>query len=142
MGAGWKRAIAAARATAKPSGRLKTPAMGIPSVLEETLWLHLRAAGIQSRFKREFRAIAARKWRWDFAEPNQMLLIECEGKIWHRGGHTTGTGITRDIEKGNAATLVGYRTLRFTREMIESGLALTQILEMLGLGKRYLDGGL
>jgi very-short-patch-repair endonuclease len=106
------------------------------SVLEETLWLHLRAAGISKRFEREFHAIPERKLRWGFAEPSAKLLIECEGQIWIKGAHSSGVGITRDIEKGNAATLAGYRTLRFSREMIEDGRALADILEALGMCRR------
>ena len=106
------------------------------SVLEETLALHLRCAGISSRFTREFRAIPERKWRWDFGDQASKLLIECEGAIWVKGAHSSGVGITRDIEKANAATLAGYRTLRFTKQMIEDGTALVLILEALGIGKR------
>lgn len=120
----------------------KTPRRGtsVPriSALEEALALHLKAAKIQ--YAREVCAINGRKWRWDFWIADGRtgygpILVECEGGIWAKGGHSTGAGITRDIEKQNAAVLAGYRPLRFTRAMIESGAALKTIEQALGRTK-------
>lgn len=98
-----------------------------PSPLEETLALHLRSAGIE--FEREHQFHPVRKWRFDFAILDQKLAIECEGGIYAQGrtGHSSITGIERDIEKGNAATLLGWRVLRFTEKAINSGEALRTI---------------
>lgn len=54
-----------------------------------------------------------RKWRADFAIPSQMLLIEIDGGIWSGGRHTRGGGFIGDMEKLNAAAVLGYRVLRF-----------------------------
>ena len=51
--------------------------------------------------------------------------------IWVRGGHSTGTGITRDCEKLNLATLAGWRTLQVTKDHVKSGQALAWIQEAL-----------
>ena len=66
-----------------------------------------------------------RKWRVDFAWPDRKLLCECEGGIWGRGGmaHSHPLGILRDIEKYNAAGLLGYRVFRITEMMLKSGEA-------------------
>lgn len=100
------------------------------SELEERLALQLRAAKIEC--ERWFMPFDDRKFEFDFAiwaaDGFKCWLIECEGAIWVKGGHSTGAGITRDIEKHNLAQLQGYHTLRFTREMIESGKAL-EIIE-------------
>lgn len=98
------------------------------SQLEEALALQLDAAKIP--YERQYRAIPARRFTWDFYfKPN--LLLEVQGGIWHRGGHSTGTGITRDAEKNNLATLAGFRSLMVTSEHIKSGKALAWIIEAL-----------
>jgi len=102
------------------------------SPLEETLWLQLCAAGLKTRCRREYKWAAhiGRKFRSDFAIPDSKLLIECEGGLFmKRGGHNSFAGVTRDCEKGNLAIQCGYRMLRFTREMINSGSALTAIMQ-------------
>jgi very-short-patch-repair endonuclease len=50
-----------------------------------------------------------RKWRFDFAWPGAMLALELEGV----GRHQTFIGYRNDCEKYNAATLLGWRVLRF-----------------------------
>lgn len=105
--------------------------MSQSSELEALLEFQLRAAKLDKLFVREYAAIEGRKWRWDFCCPRARLLIECNGQIWHKGGHSSGRGLTRDAEKLNAATLAGFRSLVFTREMIESGEALRTIEQAL-----------
>jgi very-short-patch-repair endonuclease len=90
---------------------------------------HLRVAGLPEP-EQEFmfaRAIK-RRWRSDFAYPSMMLLIEIEGGKWvgriYQSRHTHPEGYMKDCQKYNAAALLGYRVLRFTIEMIESGEAL------------------
>lgn len=97
------------------------------SAVEDAFAFQLTVAGIP--FVREYKkAIPHRRYRFDFfIEPN--LLIEIQGGIWHKGGHSTGTGITRDCEKLNLAQLHGYRNLAFTSEMVEDGTAIQMALE-------------
>lgn len=96
------------------------------SKLELALAFQIRAAGLITPVV-EFKAIPARRYRWDFAWPGQKLLVEVQGGIWAKGGHSTGKGITRDAEKSNLATLAGYRCITVTGEQIKSGQALRWI---------------
>jgi very-short-patch-repair endonuclease len=59
---------------------------------------------------------ATRKWRFDFAWPEDKVAVELEGGTWsgRKMAHNTGTGIQRDIEKHNAAALMGWTVLRYT----------------------------
>lgn len=61
----------------------------------------------------EFRFHPDRKWRADFAIPSAKILIEIDGGVWSGGRHTRGAGFVGDMEKLNAAAVLGYRVLRF-----------------------------
>ena len=79
----------------------------------------LRDAGLPEP-EREFRFHPTRKWRFDFCWPECKVAVEVEGGIFKRGpgGHTSITGIKRDIEKINAAQLLGWRVFRFHAQHI------------------------
>lgn len=78
-------------------------------------------------YTREYRFNPDRRWRADFfLEPS--LLIEIEGGVYANGRHTRGEGYEKDCEKYNAAILAGYKLLRFTPRMVESGYALETVL--------------
>lgn len=78
----------------------------------------------------EFKFHPVRKWRFDFCFPAQMLAIEIEGGIWG-GRHTRGGGFSADCEKYNHATLLGWRLMRFTPDMVKSGEAVQMVKEAL-----------
>jgi len=100
------------------------------SHLEDELHTQYRMAHLGS-VKRQYRAIPGRRFAWDFAFPENRILIEVHGGTWVRSGHTTGTGIARDCEKHNLATINGWHTLAFTKEHIRDGRALRWTQEAL-----------
>lgn len=62
----------------------------------------------------EHRFHPKRKWRFDFAWPDVRLALEVEGGVWTGGRHTRGSGFLGDVEKYNAAAVMGWRVLRCT----------------------------
>lgn len=100
--------------------------------LELALMQHIRAHQLPEP-EREYRFHPDRKFRADFAYPADRLLIEVEGGIHRRGGHSSPAGITRDVEKYNLAMLSGYRVLRCTGEHVKNGQCVLWIREALGL---------
>lgn len=68
---------------------------------------------------REFAFHPGRRWRFDYAWPGARIAVEQEGGIWAADGsrakaaHARPAAIVRDMEKGNAAVLLGWRVLRF-----------------------------
>lgn len=69
---------------------------------------------------REHRFHPERKWRFDSAFPEHGVAVEVEGVVWRgKSRHTTTQGYTNDLEKYNAATLLGWKVLRFTQFDIE-----------------------
>jgi len=83
-------------------------------------------------FVQEFYFHPKRQWRADFHILETKILVEVEGGIWTGGRHTRGKGFIHDIEKYNAATVLGYQILRFSTEQVKSGLAVRQIERLLG----------
>lgn len=59
-----------------------------------------------------------RKWRFDYCLPDMMIAIEKEGGAHTGGRHTRGTGFIKDMEKYNAAAMLGWVVLRFTPEQM------------------------
>lgn len=62
----------------------------------------------------EYRFDEVRKWRFDYAWPDQRVALEVDGGVWTGGRHTRGSGFLKDMEKFNAAALAGWRVLRCT----------------------------
>ena len=60
----------------------------------------------------EFKFHPVRKWKADYFIPSLKLLIEKEGGVYTHGAHGSVSGILRDIEKYNSATILGYSIIR------------------------------
>ena len=64
-------------------------------------------------FVSEYKFHETRQWRFDIAIPSLKIAIEYEGIMSRKSRHTTVTGYTKDCEKYNAATIAGWRVLRY-----------------------------
>ncbi|TCB67414.1 DUF559 domain-containing protein [Acinetobacter sp. ANC 4216] len=102
----------------------------VPNEFEAKLAMELRALKIN--FEQEYQFHPKRKWRADFHLVGKKILVEVEGGIWSGGRHTRGKGYIGDMEKYNAATMMGYQVIRFSTEQVKSGLAVQQIEKMVG----------
>lgn len=71
-----------------------------------------RAAGLPEPVP-EYRWHPVRKFRADYAIPLHRVLIEIDGGLWVNGGHSRGAARMHDMAKDRAATLLGWRTLRY-----------------------------
>jgi very-short-patch-repair endonuclease len=81
----------------------------------------------------EYKFCPDRRWRFDYAYPEQKIAIEQEGGAYSGGRHTRGTGFIKDMEKYNKAVLMGWRVLRYTPDQM-IGQAMIDIKEILGSG--------
>ncbi len=109
--------------------------------LERLLWRKIEEAGLPLPDELEYRFARAegRLYRSDgFYRPN--LLIEVDGGIWMAGGggHSHPMHLESQHERDNLATLLGFRTLRFTEKMIRSGEAVRTIRRALQPAERLL----
>lgn len=93
----------------------------------------------------EYQFHAKRKWKFDWAWPTwEKVALEIEGGIYGTGkpcpkckrrgpgGHSSVTGVLRDIEKYNAATVFGWRVLRCTPQQIDDGTVFGIVKEIWG----------
>lgn len=76
-----------------------------------------KAVGIPKPVQ-EFRFHLTRKWRFDFAWPDQKVALEVEGGVWTGGRHTRGSGFIKDMEKYNEAAGLGWRVFRCTPQKL------------------------
>jgi hypothetical protein len=62
----------------------------------------------------EYKFSSDRDFRFDFANLDTKVALEVQGAIWKGGygGHTSGSGYIRDIEKSNLAMSHGWRIIQ------------------------------
>ena len=76
----------------------------------EIVRLFYKEHGIEPVMEHKFHP--DRKWRFDLSWPDKLVALEIEGGAWSGGRHTSGSGFVKDMEKYNAAVLLGWRILR------------------------------
>lgn len=96
------------------------------SKLEEILNFQMKALKI-SGFQREYKFHPKRKWRFDFANPEKKIAIECEGGIYTNGRHVRGSGYENDCQKYNEASIMGWKLIRVTGSMVKKGTAIDYV---------------
>ena len=60
-----------------------------------------------------------RKWRFDYAFPEEMVAVEIDGGLFmrdHAGRHSGGINQKRDFEKTNAAAEMGWLVFHYLPE--------------------------
>jgi hypothetical protein len=72
------------------------------------------------KLKSEYTFAYPRKFKADYAHPTARVLIDLQGAIHTRGGHSTGAGIIRDCEKLMYANLLDYQMFYLTKELLTS----------------------
>ncbi|HTD95138.1 MAG TPA: hypothetical protein VK644_15035 [Chitinophagaceae bacterium] len=65
--------------------------------------------------EQEYRFEKKRRWRFDYAIPSMMIAVEYEGGIFmEKSGHTSASGVNRDVEKYTRAQVLGWTVIRAT----------------------------
>ncbi len=102
---------------------------------EETFRQHCKAylSVIKRMPDREYQFAKeeGRRWRFDFAWPEQKVAAEINGGTWTNGRHNRGSSMAKEYEKLNHASLGGWRVFQFTTEMVLSGTAIDMIVTAL-----------
>jgi len=82
----------------------------------------------------EHRFHPTRLWRFDYAWPAQKIALEVEGGIWTGGRHINAAGFIADLEKYNAAAVLGWRILRMTPKSIATLISVHLVREAMQKG--------
>ena len=93
--------------------------MGMPTELEATLIFQMKAKKITG-YVREHKFHHKRRFKFDVAFVEEKVAVECEGGIFTRQAHGSITGILRDIEKYNLATINGWKVLRYHSKLAQN----------------------
>ena len=125
----YKKMVKATKSKGR-STRPKVKGEKVPNEFEAKLARELKTLRI--KFEQEFYFHPERKWRADFHLIDKKILVEIEGGIWSGGRHTRGKGYIGDMEKYNAATMIGFQVIRFSTDQVKSGHAIQQIEMMVG----------
>jgi very-short-patch-repair endonuclease len=75
--------------------------------------------GLGPKLRERLAAAGLKDWRFDAAWIKERVYVELEGGVYSGGRHVRGAGFTGDAEKYNAATILGWRGLRFTSQMLK-----------------------
>lgn len=75
----------------------------------------------------EYVFLPNRKFRFDFAWPQQKVALEVEGGVFIRGAHGSVSGILRDLQKYNLAACAGWRVLRTLPENLCTNCTVCQL---------------
>ena len=132
----WYRAILRQEVNSvvfsKPAKKAGSRAPGPGSKLEAEFALQVKAHKLPTP-TREHKFHPVRKWRFDFAWPDQKIAVELHGATYSNGRHNRGAGMRNDADKVNAAQLMGWITLIFTSDHLKDGTAIQHVKEALGL---------
>ena len=95
------------------------------------LWVSLAHERLDLRVlpQKQFVFHSYRKWRFDFAWPEQNVAVEIEGGIFqgapssgkkYQTGHRSIGGVMKDMEKYNEAAILGWCVLRYHAKDLNS----------------------
>jgi hypothetical protein len=112
----------------RPAGFIRMSDKNVAHILFDK---HLKELGL--RFEREYRFHPLRKWKLDYYlhgtdavdfDKGEYIGIEIQGGFYRgKGGHNSINGMQRDMDKGNAATMLGIRLLHFSTADVLRGRA-------------------
>jgi hypothetical protein len=101
--------------TPSPSAQLRKAKAQLNKNKHELPFLRLFASAYPDlpAPQRDFKFHPTRKWKFDFAWPEQRVAVELHGG-GGRGRHCRLTGLSSDCQKRNEAQQLGYVVLEYT----------------------------
>lgn len=81
-----------------------------------------------------------RKWRFDYAFPEAKIALEVEGGVYTGGRHIRPKGFLGDVDKYNAAAVMGWRVLRVVPDRLRTFDTIKMIRDCMDYGKELQEG--
>lgn len=129
----------------------RAKAMPSPHASQTDMFVLLCRKKMNIEMIKEFRFHPKRQWRFDYAIPEQQIAIEVEGGVFKKrkylskrtgelittigGRHNSVKGFIGDMEKYNAAALLGWRVFRVQPDGLCTRETINLIKEALLTGK-------
>ena len=88
-------------------------AEGIDAITEHRFAAEL-VGGTGKGLRQRLKDANLKDWRFDIAILEYKIAIELDGAVFTSGRHSRGLGVISDMDKINAATVNGWKVLRFT----------------------------
>jgi len=108
------------------------------SELELQALAQIRDAGFPEP-EQQYEGIENRRYRFDFAWPQDLIAVEIHGGAWMGKGHTGGKGFSEDRRKMNLANLSGWMVFEFTADMLNADELVPTLKEAFEM-MEFLDG--
>lgn len=110
-----KRGISKGQRAAAELAAMIAEVFMVTPVLEHRFGAEI-AGGTGKGLRERLKAYGVKDWRLDLAVPEYMIAVEFEGGGFVKGGgrHNRAMGAIADCDKYNAATVHGWRVLRYT----------------------------
>lgn len=87
---------------------------------------YAKAAGLPEPVP-EYVFAAPRKWRFDYAWPDQKVALEVQGGLFIKGRHTQGSWLLKEHEKLNTAAALGWRVCYCTPTEFNAGEGFSRV---------------
>ena len=81
-----------------------------------------------------------RKWRFDYAFLGAKIALEVEGGVYTGGRHIRPKGFLGDVDKYNAAAVMGWRVLRVVPDRLRTFATIEMIKDAMNNGKEQQEG--
>ena len=65
--------------------------------------------------------VPLRRWKFDAALPSLLKAVEIDGSMFVGGRHGGGRSVVRDMEKQNAAVVLGWKVLHLRPDQLKEG---------------------
>jgi hypothetical protein len=108
-----KRGISKGQRAAAELAAMIAEVFMVTPVLEHRFGAEI-AGGAGKGLPERLKAHGVKNWRFDLAIPEYMIAVEFEGGGFAGGRHNRALGSIEDMGKYNAATVHGWRVLRYT----------------------------
>lgn len=90
-------------------------------------------AGLMQGIKSEYKGIPGRQFRFDFAWPEKMVALECEGLSYGgKNQHQSIAGYTDNCTKYNLAAVHGWTVIRITQKHMRENEWIQWLARVLG----------
>ena len=108
-----KRGISKGQRAAAELAYMIADVFMVTPVLEHRFGAEI-AGGTGKGLRERLKAHGLKDWRFDLAVPEYRIAVEFEGGGFAGGRHNRAMGSIEDMAKYNAATVHGWRVLRYT----------------------------